>query len=64
MGLLSRWRKPDKVIVYQSLDGWRYRRVAANGRIVEDSGEAYTRRHDAKRAAVRNHPTLTVEVIS
>ena len=37
--------------VYQDAAlGWRWRLVAANGRIVADSGEAYTREHDVRRA--------------
>lgn len=30
--------------------GWRWRLIGANNRIVADSGEAYTRERDAKRA--------------
>lgn len=37
--------------VYQdTAGGWRWRLVAANGRIVADSGEAYTRQADVRRA--------------
>jgi len=32
---------------------WRWRLVAANGRIVADSGEGYTRRRDVERAIRR-----------
>jgi len=39
-----------KFHVYKSEDGWRWRLKAANGEIVADSGEAYTRRTDVKRA--------------
>lgn len=39
--------------VYEAEDGWRWRLAAANGEIVADSGEAYTTRHDAERAAER-----------
>lgn len=62
MRIPFRRRRPDKVQVYRAADGWRWRRIAPNGELVEDSGESYTRRYDAKRAAIRNHPTLTVEV--
>lgn len=40
------------VVIYEAADGWRWRMVAANGAIVAESGEAYTRREDAKRALV------------
>lgn len=33
--------------------GWRWRLLTANGRLVADSGESYTRRMDAARAAQR-----------
>lgn len=36
--------------VYKAADGWRWRLVASNGRIVADSGEAYTRRAGVIRA--------------
>jgi uncharacterized protein YegP (UPF0339 family) len=39
-----------KIEVYKSKDGWRWRAVARNGKITADSGEAYTRECDAKRA--------------
>ena len=39
--------------IYQGRDGWRWRAVRANGRIVADSGEAYTRKGDARRALWR-----------
>lgn len=42
--------KRPKFIVYKATDGFRWRLVAANGRIVADSGEAYTRPQDAHRA--------------
>lgn len=35
---------------------WRWRRVAANGRIIADSGQGYTRRWSAERAALANYP--------
>lgn len=36
--------------LYEAKDGWRWRLLASNGRIQAESGEAYTRRHDAMRA--------------
>ena len=41
-------RRP-RFTVYQSADGWRWRLIAANGRIVA-TGEAHTRKRDAWRA--------------
>lgn len=35
---------------YKAADGWRWRLTARNGRIVADSGEAYSRRDGAERA--------------
>jgi uncharacterized protein YegP (UPF0339 family) len=44
----------DTTEVYQDDKGeWRWRRVAPNNEIVADSGEGYTRRADAERAAER-----------
>lgn len=34
---------------YRALDGWRWRLLAGNGRIIA-TGEAHTRRRDAQRA--------------
>lgn len=46
--------RPDKTIIYQDKAGeWRWKRVAANGEIIADSGEGYTRLSDAERAASR-----------
>lgn len=40
----------DKVRLYRDeKGGWRWRRLARNGRIVSASSESFTRRHDAKR---------------
>ena len=39
--------------IYRSRDGWRWRAVRANGRIMADSGEAYTRKVGARRAVWR-----------
>ncbi len=38
-----------KVRFRKAKDGWRWRVQAANGRIVAESGEAYTRKRDAER---------------
>lgn len=42
-----------RFVVFEAADGWRWHLVAANGRIVADSGEAYTRERDAVRAVRR-----------
>lgn len=39
--------------VWKAKDGWRWRLKAANGRIVAESGEAYTRRSSALRAITK-----------
>lgn len=39
-----------KLIVYEARDGWRWRLKATNGRIIADSGEAYTRFSGVRRA--------------
>ncbi len=39
--------------IYKSRDGWRWHLRAANGRIIADSGEAYTRKRDAEIAVDR-----------
>jgi uncharacterized protein YegP (UPF0339 family) len=46
-------KKQTTFELYKAADGWRWRLVAANGRIIADSGEAYTRRYDAARAITR-----------
>lgn len=44
-------QRTGTMIVYWADDGWRWRLVAPNGKIVADSGEAYKRRYDCKVAA-------------
>ena len=39
--------------IYRARDGWRWRAVRANGRIVADGAEAYTRKTGARRAVWR-----------
>lgn len=41
--------KQPRFEVYESKDGWRWRLIAANGRILA-SGESHTRKADAERA--------------
>jgi uncharacterized protein YegP (UPF0339 family) len=42
-----------KVDIYCAGDGWRWHVRAKNGRIVAESGEAYTRERDARKAWYR-----------
>ena len=46
-----------KLDIWKALDGWRWKVIAANGKLVAESGEAYTRKWNAWRAArgVRRH---------
>jgi uncharacterized protein YegP (UPF0339 family) len=46
----------DEVEVYEAADGHRYRVRAANGEIVEQSSEPYTRWDAARDAAQRHYP--------
>lgn len=48
---MSQKRAP-RFQIYKARDGWRWRLVAANGRIVA-TGEAHTRKRDAVRACQR-----------
>ena len=48
----------DRIEVYPTADGWRWRRIAGNNEIIA-SGEAHTRAGDAVRAAYRACPDLT-----
>jgi len=46
--------RDDRTEVYEDkAGGWRWRRIAPNGEIIADSGEGYTRKVDALRAADR-----------
>lgn len=42
-----------KIVTWFALDGWRWRMVAPNGRIIAESGEAYSRRSVCIKAAER-----------
>lgn len=42
--------KAPRFQVYPAKDGFRWRLRAANGRIIAESGEAYTRKRDCIRA--------------
>jgi uncharacterized protein YegP (UPF0339 family) len=39
-----------RCLIYRSQDGFRWRLVSQNGRIIAESGEAYTRAYDARKA--------------
>ena len=43
----------DTIALYRAPDGWRWRYVAHNGRVLADSGQGYSRRVDAVRGACR-----------
>ena len=43
----------DTITLYRAPDGWRWRYTASNGRVLADSGQGYSRRVDAVRAACR-----------
>ena len=44
----------DKTVIFQdAAGGWRWRRVARNGEVIASSGESFTRKADAERAASR-----------
>lgn len=45
--------RPTMAIYFDKSNGWRWRLTAANGKIVADSGEAYTQRYDARKAALK-----------
>lgn len=42
---------------------WRWRLVAANGQVIADSGESYTRPGDAERAAITAAYAATVATV-
>jgi uncharacterized protein YegP (UPF0339 family) len=53
--------RPDDLEIYRDTAGrYRWRRVAANGRIVADSGQSYRTSWGAKRAAKRSNPGLSI----
>jgi uncharacterized protein YegP (UPF0339 family) len=44
--------------IYEAKDGWRWRIIATNGKIIAESGEAYSTKSNAKRAAHRLHENV------
>ena len=56
--------KRDKhVEVYEASDGWRFRAIGGNGEIMA-TGEAFTRKASAKRAAKRLFPGWPIVVLA
>ena len=58
--------KQARFEVYKAKDGWRWALKAKNGRIVADSGEAYTRKDsalEAVRVIKENAASATVDVV-
>jgi hypothetical protein len=51
----------DVVMVYKSKDGWRWHRIAPNGKIVSESGEALRKHEYALLSAKRYNSDATVE---
>jgi len=49
--------------IYKDRDGWRWRMQAANGKIIADSGEAYTRARSCRRAAARMMAIVTTHIV-
>ena len=57
------FRKPRVEVLEDIAGGWYWRKVNPwNLKIVGDSGESYVRKHDAKKAAIRENPGCTVVV--
>ena len=50
--------------IYKARDGWRWRLVAANGNILADSGEAYTRRASAALGCMRAVRAMCVATVT
>jgi len=50
-----------KCRIYPAEDGHRWRLKSSNGRIVADSGEAYTRSYDAKKAFLNMMIDMKIE---
>lgn len=55
--------RPSQIKVYRAKDGWRWRQVSPNGNIMADSGEAYSEKRGAERAA-RTVATAPVVMVS
>ncbi|MBA2741916.1 MAG: YegP family protein [Actinobacteria bacterium] len=47
----------DRLLTYEDAsDEFRWKKVARNGDLIAESGESYTRKEDAERAALRSNP--------
>jgi uncharacterized protein YegP (UPF0339 family) len=54
-------KRLGRIEVYSdAAGGFRYRRIAANGRNVANPGESYTRRYNATHAAERENPGVPI----
>lgn len=54
----------ERFEIYKALDGWRWRLVALNNRIIADSGESFTRRSSAVRsAALMRSGTYNADIV-
>lgn len=54
----------DRIVVYQGQNGgWRWHRVAANGRVTSTSGEEFDSKYNAVRAAEAEADGTDAEVV-
>ena len=56
--------KRPKIEIYRAKDGHRWRLRAANGKILADSGEAYTRKSDAAKGCARTMQAMCVACVA
>lgn len=57
-------KMPPRIELYRAVDGWRWRLMSLNGKIVAESGEAYCHRHNALRGVHRAMKLLlTAEIV-
>lgn len=57
--------KVAKVVVYRDAEGdWRWKAVAANGKIIADSAEGYVNKSYALKMARNLHPGVHLELWS
>ena len=52
--------KRPRFVVYEAKDGWRWKLIAANGRIIADSGEAYVSRRGCELSVDRTRSAAVV----
>lgn len=53
----------DTIHVYRAKDGWRWRMVRPNGRLMAESGEAYTQAFRCEQAAAYVFGPGEVEIV-